>query len=64
MLVLQRAFQARLRGFDSRPRHLKFGQVVKRQTRDAQNVVPFAACEFDSRLGYFFADELGLGRLS
>ena len=28
------------------------GQVVKWQTRDAQNVVPFVAWEFDSPLGH------------
>ena len=32
---------------------LEHSQVVERNTRDAQNVVPKWACEFDSRLGYF-----------
>ncbi len=31
-----------------------YSQVVERDTRDAQNVVPQWACEFDSRLGYSF----------
>ncbi len=38
---------------DPRPSHSKYSQVVERDTRDAQNVVPDWACEFDSRLGYF-----------